>query len=78
MTTAKRKRTDGLETIERVIKFAQKEIDKHGSTEFNLDRVIEQSGVSRSSIYHHFGNRAGLIAAVDVRRAIDNQLEEII
>ena len=77
MTTVKRKRTDGLETIERVIKFAQKEIDKHGSTEFNLDRVIEQSGVSRSSIYHHFGNRAGLIAAVDVRRAIDNQLEEM-
>ena len=77
MPETKRKRIDGLETIERVIKFAQSEIDQHGSTEFNLDRVIEKSGVARSSIYHHFGNRDGLIAAVDARRGIRLQLEEM-
>lgn len=77
MAEIKRKRVDGLETIERVIKFAQSEVDQHGSTEFNLDRVIEKSGVARSSIYHHFGNRDGLIAAVDARRGIKLQLDEM-
>lgn len=72
-----RKRADGLETIRRVLKVAVAELDKHGSTDFNLDRVIEKSGVSRSSIYHHFGNRAGLIAAIETQHAISGQLVEM-
>jgi AcrR family transcriptional regulator len=39
-----------------------KELDDHGAVDFNLDRVIKSSRASRSSIYHLFGNRAGLIA----------------
>jgi len=40
-----RKRSDGLETIERVLKVATAELERHGSTDFNLDRVIEKSEV---------------------------------
>jgi AcrR family transcriptional regulator len=72
-----RKRSDGLETIERVKKVALVELEKYGSTDFNLDRVIEKSGVSRSSIYHHFGSRAGLIAAIETQNAISGQLAEM-
>jgi|LakMenEpi03Aug12_release.lakeMendotaPanAssembly.Ray.scaffolds.fasta_scaffold389651_1 AcrR family transcriptional regulator len=72
-----RKRSDGLETIERVLKVATAELERHGSTDFNLDRVIEKSEVSRSSIYHHFGNRAGLIAALETKNAISSQLVEM-
>ncbi len=72
-----RKRSDGLETIERVLKVATAELERHGSTDFNLDRVIEKSEVSRSSIYHHFGNRAGLIAALETKNAISGQLVEM-
>jgi AcrR family transcriptional regulator len=66
-----------LETIERVLKVATAELERHGSTDFNLDRVIEKSEVSRSSIYHHFGNRAGLIAALETKNAISSQLVEM-
>ena len=72
-----RKRSDGLKTIEIVLKVAAVELDKQGPTDFNLDRVIEKSGVSRSSIYHHFGSRAGLIAAIETQRAISGQLVEM-
>jgi AcrR family transcriptional regulator len=63
--TVRRKRVDGLRTIEKVLHAAEVEMNEHGYVKFNLDRVIEASGVSRSSVYHHFGGRDGLIAALE-------------
>ena len=60
-----RKRADGHETIAKVLKAAEEEMELHGHMKFNLDRVIATTGVARSSIYHHFGDRDGLIAAVE-------------
>jgi len=51
--------------MERAVEFARAELDGHGPVGFNLDRVIAASGISRGSIYHHFGSRAGLITAVE-------------
>jgi AcrR family transcriptional regulator len=62
-----RKRSDGRETMSRVMKFAMAEFNKVGPDDFNLDRVLEKSGVSRSSVYHHFGGRHGVIAAVEAK-----------
>lgn len=64
-SAVRRKRSDGLKTIERVLKAAEIEMSEHGLAKFNLDRVIEKSGVARSSVYHHFGGRNGLIAALE-------------
>ena len=63
-----RKRSDGRDTMAKVIQFATAELELHGSVKFNLDRVIEESGVSRSSVYHHFGNRGGVLAAIEIQR----------
>ena len=71
MNKPSRKRSDGLLTIALVDKFARSELDEFGSIKFNLDRVIKKSGVSRSSIYHHFGNRAGLLITLEVQHSID-------
>jgi AcrR family transcriptional regulator len=60
-----RKRRDGRATMDRVVEFARAELAEHGPVGFNLDRVIAVSGVSRGSIYHHFGSRAGLVTAVE-------------
>ena len=60
-----RKRSDGRATMERVVDFARTELAEHGPVGFNLDRVIATSGVSRGSIYHHFGSRAGVITTVE-------------
>jgi AcrR family transcriptional regulator len=63
--SSRRKRSDGLKTIERILEVAEAEMSEYGLAKFNLDRVIEKSGVARSSVYHHFGGRSGLIAALE-------------
>jgi AcrR family transcriptional regulator len=83
MRDQQRKRSDGRETMSRVMKFAMAEFNKVGPDDFNLDRVLEKSGVSRSSVYHHFGGRHGVIAAVEaklVEKDIDvaNNAQEIL
>ena len=62
------KRINGVETANSILSVAMHEFDLHGPANFNLDRVIEQAKVSRSSLYHHFGNRDGLLLAVELER----------
>jgi AcrR family transcriptional regulator len=62
------KRSNGIETAKRILDVAIKELDDVGPSRFNLDRVIETAEVSRSSLYHHYGSRDGLIIAVELRR----------
>lgn len=77
MATPIRKRSDGIQTMALVQKFARAELDKYGAVKFNLDRVLEKSGVSRSSVYHHFGSRDGLIATLEVDRGLEDTLKEM-
>lgn len=56
--------------MEKILDHARAELDAVGAVKFNILRVIENSGVSRSSVYHHFGDRDGVIAAVEVDRLI--------
>lgn len=65
-------RVDGRQTAERVLKAARAELDRFGAVNFSLDRVIAKSKVSRSSIYHLFGNRAGLIAHAEAEAITDD------
>lgn len=72
-----RKRSDGLQTIGVVLRHARAELETSGPVKFNLDRVIESSGVARSSVYHHFGSRAGLIATLELEFWVDQQAAEL-
>lgn len=65
-------RIDGKETAIRVIQVARAELDQHGAVNFSLDRVIAASKVSRSSIYHLFGNRAGVIAHAEAQAIVED------
>lgn len=79
-SSTRRTRSDGRETAAKILKFAEDELNEFGHVNFNLDRVIEKSGVSRSSVYHHFGGREGVIAGVEANRLIawlDNGLTEM-
>ena len=78
MSSESRKRSDGRDTMAKVIQFATAELELHGSVKFNLDRVIEQSGISRSSIYHHFGNRDGVLAAIEIERFTDFMMTGVV
>lgn len=64
------KRTDGLETIEILLSAAEEELSAVGSVKFNLGRVLKKTGVAKSSAYHHFSSRDGLIAAVEMRHML--------
>jgi AcrR family transcriptional regulator len=56
-----RKNVNGATTMQTLISFGLEELKRSGSTDFNLETVLRESGVSRGSLYHHFGSRLGLI-----------------
>lgn len=53
--------------MERLLEHAEKELAAVGSARFNLGRVLQDANISKSSAYHHFGDREGIIAAVELR-----------
>ena len=59
-------RANGRATVDRLLDFGHRELAEHGAVDFNLERVLRRSKVSRSSLYHHFQNRAGFITALEV------------
>jgi AcrR family transcriptional regulator len=48
--------------MEILIRHGVEELRRSGSVNFNLENVLRESGVSRGSLYHHFGSRHGLIS----------------
>ena len=70
------KRADGKATMERLLKHAVIELDKHGEAKFDLEAVLEKSRSARSSLYHHFSSKAGLIAAANVKQIVDGFNED--
>ncbi len=56
-----RKNVNGASTMETLIEHGVVELRRSGSIDFNLENVLRESGISRGSLYHHFGSRHGLI-----------------
>jgi len=71
--TGRQSRSNGRETMALILEQARQELDSVGPVKFNIMRVIEKSGVSKSSVYHHFGGRDGVISAVEVQRLIEER-----
>ena len=69
MSSTGRKRADGRATMRALLDAAHREVEKHGLIDFNLDRVLADADAARSSLYHHFGSREALIAAVEFETA---------
>lgn len=67
MTEPRPTRVDGRETIDRLLEFAERELNEVGAVRFQLSRVLNAAGVSKSSAYHHFGSREGILAAVEMK-----------
>ena len=55
-------------TKEAMLRIAIEGIDKSGEDGVRLDQVLEEVGVSPSSLYHHYGNLNGLIEAAQIER----------
>jgi AcrR family transcriptional regulator len=50
-------------TVLRLIETAAQLLEQHGEQGFRVAELHRLSGISTSSLYHHFGNRDGLIRA---------------
>ena len=56
------------ETRERVLEIALEQLERGGEAAVRIDEINDRSGVSIGSIYHHFGDRDGVIVAAQLRR----------
>lgn len=66
-----KKRVNGVQTASNILTVAVKELRAVGPANFNVDRVQLEADVSRSSLYHHFGSREGLIVAATIQEIHD-------
>jgi len=55
-------------TRERVIDVVLEVLEHGGESAVRIDDIRDRSGVSIGSLYHHFGDRDGLIVAAQLRR----------
>jgi AcrR family transcriptional regulator len=73
------KRSDGIETMARLMKQARIELAKNGVDNFDVEAVLEGAEAARSSLYHHFGSKFDLIYTAQLEELAeslgnDNQL----
>lgn len=74
---ARRTRSNGQATVQKLLKFGREELDRVGTLGFNVDRVLQRAKVSASSLHHHFGNRGGFIVALEFERSYADMIREI-
>jgi len=58
----------GNSTRSAILLVAMEMLAAHGPDGFTIDEVLIASGASASSLYHHFGNREGLVLAAEAER----------
>jgi len=53
-------------TVATVIEATIRAIEANGEASVRIDDILKETGISKGSLYHHFGGREGLIAAARV------------
>lgn len=53
-------------TVATVIEATIRAIEAGGEASVRIDDILNETGISKGSLYHHFGGREGLIAAARV------------
>lgn len=67
-------------TIRALIDATVRELAERGEAGFRLEKVLQETGTSKSSLYHHFTSRDGLIEAATVvafRAEVEADVEAI-
>ena len=64
-------------TAERLLEAAIRSMDADGEAGLRVDAVVSEAGVTIPVLYHHFGNREGLVRAAHVVR-ITRALDQIV
>jgi AcrR family transcriptional regulator len=67
-------------TVDQLIEATIAALEAHGESGVRLEDIFDSTGVARSSLYHHFGDRDGLIDAarlVQFSRMVDADIASI-
>ena len=67
-------------TVSAVITATVRAIEEGGESNVRIDEILVETGISKGSLYHHFGGREGLIAAarvVQFSRFIESDAQQI-
>ena len=67
--TARSKTRDSGASRERILEAAAELFSRHGYAGAGVDQLAARSGIAKTAIYYHFGNKEGLMAAVLERAA---------
>ena len=59
-----RRQTAASETRSRILEAARSLLSASGQARFTIDAVAERANVARMTVYHQFGSKPGLIAAL--------------
>ena len=59
----------GVKSRELVLDAAERVMAEHGYDGASVERVVEEIGIPRSSVYHYFGSKDGILLAVMERGA---------
>ena len=62
--TINSERSKSTEKTEAILKGAMKEFLAHGYAGSSMDRVAKAAGVSKATVYSHFGDKEGLFSAL--------------
>ncbi|AMM27037.1 TetR/AcrR family transcriptional regulator [Acinetobacter pittii] len=62
------------ETRKKLIEVARRAFAEYGYTDTSMDKLTAEAGLTRGALYHHFGDKRGLFAAVVDQ--IDSQMAE--
>ena len=52
------------ETRKKLIQVARRAFGEYGFAETSMDKLTAEAGLTRGALYHHFGDKKGLFAAV--------------
>lgn len=64
------------ETRKKLIEVARRAFAEYGYADTSMDKLTAEAGLTRGALYHHFGDKRGLFAAVVDQ--IDSQMAEYV
>ena len=59
-----KKQQASLETSQKILAIARKHFSLKGYAEASLEEIVDELGMTRGALYHHFGNKKTLFTAV--------------
>lgn len=75
----RRTRAEMIETRELLLTTARRIFSEQGYADASMDDLTAQAGLTRGALYHHFGDKKGLLTAVvaQIDAEMDNRLQAL-